>query len=68
MRWARGGERFVHPTDDVVGFVRGLFEQHGDELTDLEVRKAGLEDTYLAMVQRSQTGTPTTARLQEVAR
>jgi ABC-2 type transport system ATP-binding protein len=66
VRWARGHERFVHPTDDVVGFVRQLFDQHGDELTDLEVRKASLEDTYLAMVQRSETPTP--ARLQEVAR
>ena len=68
VRWARGGERFVHPTDDVVGFVRRLFEEAGDELTDLEVRKASLEDTYLAMVQRSQSEAPTTARLQEVAR
>ena len=68
VRWARGRERFVHPTDDVVGFVRRLFEEDGDELTDLEVRKASLEDTYLAMVQRSQADAPTPARLQEVAR
>lgn len=68
VRWARGRERFVHPTDDVVGFVRRLFEQDGDALTDLEVRKASLEDTYLAMVQRSQTGPATASRLQEVAR
>ncbi|SDF61952.1 ABC-2 type transport system ATP-binding protein [Blastococcus aurantiacus] len=66
VRWARGRERFVHPTDDVVGFVRRLFEQEGDALTDLEVRKASLEDTYLAMVQRSQPDAPSTARLQEV--
>ncbi|MGY2127106.1 ABC transporter ATP-binding protein [Blastococcus sp. SYSU DS0617] len=68
VRWARGRERFVHPTDDVVGFVRRLFEQDGDALTDLEVRKASLEDTYLAMVQRSQSDPTTTPRLQEVAR
>ncbi len=67
VRWARGRERFVHPTDDVVGFVRQLFEQEGDGLTDLEVRKASLEDTYLAMVQRSEAA-PTALRLQEVAR
>lgn len=67
VRWARGRERFVHPTDDVVGFVRRLFEEEGDGLTDLEVRKASLEDTYLAMVQRSQSDVPPTARLQEVA-
>ncbi|SNS93307.1 ABC-2 type transport system ATP-binding protein [Geodermatophilus saharensis] len=56
VRWACGRERFVHGTDDVVAFVRGLFEQHGDALTDLEVRHASLEDTYLAMVQRFEAG------------
>ena len=68
VRWARGAERFVHATDDVVGFVRRLFEQHGDELTDLEVRKASLEDTYLAMVARFEGGRSTTPALEEVAR
>ncbi|MGY1813056.1 ABC transporter ATP-binding protein [Blastococcus sp. SYSU D00820] len=57
VRWACGAERFVHATDDVVAFVRRLFEQHGDELTDLEVRPAGLEDTYLAMVQQFESRT-----------
>jgi ABC-2 type transport system ATP-binding protein len=68
VRWARGGERFVHATDDVVPFVRRLFEQHGDELTDLEVRRASLEDTYLAMVQRVETGAAATPVLEEVPR
>jgi ABC-2 type transport system ATP-binding protein len=45
-----------------------LFEQHGDELTDLEVRHASLEDTYLAMVQRSETGAPAAPALVEVTR
>ena len=66
VRWACGRERFVHPATDVVAFVRRLFEEHGDELTDLEVRRADLEDTYLAMVQRSEVPTP--SRLQEVSR
>ena len=42
----------MHATDEVVPFVRQLLTQYGDELTDLEVRRANLEDTYLAMVQR----------------
>ncbi|RBY84656.1 ABC transporter ATP-binding protein [Blastococcus sp. TF02A-30] len=66
VRWALGRERFVHPTDDVVPFVRRLLEQHGDALTDLEVRKASLEDTYLAMVQRFEAGARTAPALQEV--
>ena len=68
VRWACGRERFVHPTTDVVAFVRGLIEQHGDDLTDLEVRRASLEDTYLAMVQRLESGSPTGPVLAEVAR
>jgi ABC-2 type transport system ATP-binding protein len=68
VRWACEGERFVHPTDDVVAFVRRLFEQHGDALTDLEVRKASLEDTYLAMVQRFEAGHRSEPSLEEVTR
>jgi ABC-2 type transport system ATP-binding protein len=68
VRWATAAERFVHPTDDVVGFVRRLFEQYGDELTDLEVRKASLEDTYLAMVARFEGGRQAAPALEEAAR
>ena len=52
VRWVRDGEHFVHATEEVVPFVRQLLAQHGDELSDLEVRRADLEDTYIAMVQR----------------
>jgi ABC-2 type transport system ATP-binding protein len=52
VRWSRDGERFVHATPDATGFVRELFAQYGDEVADLEVRRASLEDTYMAMVHR----------------
>jgi ABC-2 type transport system ATP-binding protein len=52
VRWSRDGERFVHATPDATGFVRELFAQYGDEVADLEVRRASLEDTYMAMVYR----------------
>ena len=68
VRWACGDERFVHPTDDVIPFVRRLLEQHGDELTDLEVRRASLEDTYIAMVARFEAGDRTAQPLVEVTR
>jgi ABC-2 type transport system ATP-binding protein len=68
VRWACGQERFVHPTTDVVAFVRRLFDEHGDELTDLEVRRASLEDTYLTMVQRSESGVRTGPVLEEATR
>ena len=55
VRWTRHGERFVHATDEPTPFVRRLFEQYGDDVADLEVRRASLEDTYLAMVARHES-------------
>jgi ABC-2 type transport system ATP-binding protein len=52
VKWSVGGERFVHSAEDGTAFVRDLFAEHGDRLADLEVRRATLEDTYLAMVRR----------------
>jgi ABC-2 type transport system ATP-binding protein len=52
VRWSRGGERFVHATPDATRFVRELFAQYGDEVADLEVRRASLEDTYMELVHR----------------
>jgi ABC-2 type transport system ATP-binding protein len=55
VRWSRNGEQFVHSTPDATGYVRSLLAQH-DDVTDLEVRRATLEDTYIAMVQQHETG------------
>jgi ABC-2 type transport system ATP-binding protein len=70
VRWAQGGERFVHSTDDATRFVRGLFAQHGDEIDDLEVRRASLEETYMSLVRTHEGAEQTSdARpLAEVAR
>jgi ABC-2 type transport system ATP-binding protein len=68
VRWACGGERFVHATENPTPFVRRLFEQHGEAITDLEVRRASLEDTYLAMVQRFEAGDRGAPTLLEVTR
>jgi len=67
VRWTRGGERFVHATEDATPFVRRLFEQHGEEIEDLEVRRASLEDTYIAMVAKFESAARTPA-LAEVSR
>jgi len=56
VRWTERGRRHVHATDDATGFVRGLFAQHGSGISDLEVRRSTLEDTYLALVQRHESG------------
>jgi ABC-2 type transport system ATP-binding protein len=55
VRWSLDGDRFVHPTADATAFVRELFAQHGDRIADLEVRRASLEDTYMAMVHHDET-------------
>jgi len=56
VRWSVGEERFVHATDDATRFVRDLFAQHGDDVADLEVRRASLEDTYMALVREVESG------------
>jgi len=56
VSWSVDGQRFVHAADDATAFVRQLFVEHGDRVTDLEVRRASLEDTYLALVQRYERG------------
>jgi ABC-2 type transport system ATP-binding protein len=56
VKWTIAGERFVHSTRDATSFVRGLFEQHGDAVAELEVRRASLEDTYMALVMAVESG------------
>jgi ABC-2 type transport system ATP-binding protein len=58
VRWSRFGQHYVHSTDDATGFVRDLLTQHDDEIGDLEVRRASLEDTYMALVHHGETGRP----------
>ena len=56
VRWSVDGRRFEETTPDATSFVRGLLAEHGDDVSDLEVRRATLEDTYLAMVQMHESG------------
>jgi ABC-2 type transport system ATP-binding protein len=51
VRWTIDGQRYVHPTTEATRFTRELFAQHGEAVEDLEVRRANLEDTYMALVQ-----------------
>lgn len=56
VRWTVAGERFVRSTPDSTAFTRGLFAVHGAEVADLEIRRASLEDAYLALVRRAEAG------------
>ncbi|XBP96561.1 ABC transporter ATP-binding protein [Micromonospora sp. CCTCC AA 2012012] len=61
IRWSRDGERFVHAAADATGFLRELFRQHGDAVQELEVRRASLEDAYMALVYEQESGARTGA-------
>ncbi|SFL90992.1 ABC-2 type transport system ATP-binding protein [Gracilibacillus orientalis] len=52
VRWMVNNERFQREVPDAPLFVQQLFEEHGAAVTDLEVRKASLEDVYIKMVQQ----------------
>ncbi|HEX2861473.1 MAG TPA: ABC transporter ATP-binding protein [Lacunisphaera sp.] len=57
VHWTSGGRRHVHVVceGDPSEFVRGLLA--GDlDVTELEVRGASLEDTYMALVRRVESG------------
>src|SRR3990170_2098210 len=56
VRWTRDGERFVHATADATRFVRELFLQYGEDVEELEVHRARLEDAYLSLVQQHEAG------------
>jgi ABC-2 type transport system ATP-binding protein len=53
VRWTSGGRRHVHAAreGDPSDFVRDLLMKNPD-VSELEVRRASLEDTYMALVRR----------------
>lgn len=67
VRWRENGEPRTHTTTDGTAFVRELFARHGTRITDLEVRRTSLEETYLAMVARSESEVDRDAARSEVA-
>jgi ABC-2 type transport system ATP-binding protein len=58
VRWSRDGQRFVHAADDATAFVRQLFREYGESVEDLEVRRASLEETYMALVRDAENDLP----------
>lgn len=55
VRWRQHGDRHVHATRDATAYVRDLLARHPVGIDDLEVVRATLEDTYLAMVRRQES-------------
>lgn len=56
VRWSRDGQRFVHSAAEPARFVHELFRQYGESVDDLEVRRASLEDAYIALVSAGEEG------------
>ncbi len=56
VRWRLDGQMQVHSTPDATTFVRKLFAEHDDGISDLEVRMPTLETTYLGMVEKFEAG------------
>jgi ABC-2 type transport system ATP-binding protein len=56
VRWTSGGHRNIHAVaeGDPTEFVRRLLTSDPD-VTELEVKRASLEDTYMALVHRAET-------------
>jgi ABC-2 type transport system ATP-binding protein len=56
VRWSLDGDRFGRPTDHPARLIYELYREHGDDLRDLEVHRASLEDTYLSLMRRADGG------------
>jgi ABC-2 type transport system ATP-binding protein len=54
VRWARAGQHSRRWTPDSTSFVRQLLAAGGEDICELEVRRASLEDTYLALVRQAE--------------
>jgi ABC-2 type transport system ATP-binding protein len=67
VRWTRDGQRFAQSTNESTRFVLDLFRRYGESIADLEVRRASLEDTFLALVRRAEAGAAGAGPLDEVA-
>ena len=54
VSWTEGGTPFTLSVTDATSFVRELFRQKGEVIRDLEVRRASLEATYLALMHEAE--------------
>ncbi len=51
VTWTQEGQQHIHRTSQAVAFTRTLLTQYSDGISDLEIRRASLEDTYMTIVQ-----------------
>lgn len=56
VTWTVDGRRHVHGTDAPARHIAELYAVHGDGITDLKVTRTSLEDVYMTMVRRYESG------------
>ena len=56
VRWTRDGQHFVRATTESTRLAFELFKEYGQAITNLEVRRSSLEDTYVALVRQAESG------------
>lgn len=56
VRWSQDGQRHIHTTSDATGYVRNLLTHNVEDIAELEVRRASLEDAYMALVREFEAG------------
>lgn len=52
ITWIKDGQQHVQRTSQAVAFTRTLLAENPDGISDLEIRRASLEDTYMTIVQK----------------
>lgn len=50
--WTQNNERHVHTSSDATDYTRKLLVQYPKGISDLEVKRSSLEDTYVAIVEK----------------
>lgn len=56
IKYRRKGKLHEESEADATTYVRELFAQYGDQISDLEVHKASLEDVYMMLVREFESG------------
>ena len=56
VRWTHEGRRFTQHTSESTRLVVELVRQHGESISELEVRRSTLEETYLTLVRQVESG------------
>lgn len=62
VRWRQNGKQHTQTTADATDFTRKLLSKHANGISDLEIRRASLEDAYMAIVRKHEAAQPAPTR------